>query len=87
MDEETTERKKRWIKLLIANGDDRVLDTAACLVVIQALASSSGTCSGSAQKYEEWIATLKRHHRVSGDKNLESTVECYNSEICAWARS
>ena len=87
MDEETTERKERWLKSLIANGDDRGLDAAAYLVVIQALASSGGTCSGSAQKAEEWIVALKRHHRGSGNENLAPTVECYNSVICAWARS
>ena len=36
--------------MLIANGDDRGLDAAAYLVVIRDLASSGGTCSGSAQK-------------------------------------
>ena len=29
MDEDTTERKERWLKLLIANGDDRGLYAAA----------------------------------------------------------
>ena len=43
MDEETTERKERWLKFLIANGDDRGLDAAAYLIVILALESSGGT--------------------------------------------
>ena len=58
-DEETTERKERWIKLLIENGDDKVLNAAAYLFVIQSLESYSGTCNVSAQKFEEWITALK----------------------------
>ena len=87
MDDETTERKETWLKFLIDNGDDIGFYAAAYLIVIGALASSSGTCSGSAQKPEEWISTLKIHHRVSGNENLAPTVECYNLAICAWARS
>ena len=87
MDEETTKRKERCLKSLTANGDDRGLDTAACLVVIRALASSGGTCSGSAQKSIEWIAALKRHNRGPGKTNLALNVECYNLAICAWDRS
>ena len=67
MDEETTERKERLLKLLIANGDERGLGIAAYLVVIRALESSVGTCSGSYQKPKDWIAALKRHHKVSGN--------------------
>ena len=51
--------------MLIYNGDDRGLEVVAYLVVIQALASSGDTCSGSSQKAEAWIAALKGHHRVS----------------------
>ena len=87
MDEETTEIKERWLKFLISNGDNRLLDAAAYLVVILSLESSGDTFSGSDQKYEEWVSALKRHHRGSGEKNIAPTVECYNSEICAWARS
>ena len=87
MDEETTERKERWLKSLIANGDDRGLDAVAHLVVIRSLMTSGGTCSGSAHKYEEWIAALKRHHRVPGSENLAPTVEYHHSAICDWARS
>ena len=76
-----------WLKSLIYNGDDRGLDAAAYFVVIQALESFSGTCSGFTQKAEEWIAALKRHHRGSGNKNLAPNVECYNSSICAWGKS
>ena len=79
MDEESTDRKERLIKYIIANGDDIGLDTEAYLVVIQALASSCGTCSGSVKKSKECIAVLERHHRVSGNKNIAPTVECYNS--------
>ena len=71
----------------MSNGGDRVLDAAAYLVVIQSLTSTHVTCSGSAQKAEEWIAALKRHHRGSGNKNLAPNVECYNSSICAWGKS
>ena len=66
MDEETTERKEKCLKSLIANGDDIGLNSAAYLVVIRPLASSGGTCNGYAQKDEEWIAALKRHHMGSG---------------------
>ena len=76
MDEETTERKERWLKSLIANGDDKLLDRAAYPVVIRALASSGGTRHGSSQKSEEWIDALKRHHRGSGNENLAPTAEC-----------
>ena len=38
MDEETTEIKERWLKLLMANGDDRGLEAAVYLVVILSLA-------------------------------------------------
>ena len=41
------ERKERWLKSIIANGNDRGLDASAYLVVIMALASSGATCSGS----------------------------------------
>ena len=87
MSEETTKRKERWLKSLIDNGDDKGLDAATYLLVIRGLASSGGRCSGSAQKAKEWIAALKKHHRGSGNKNLAPTLECYNSAICAWARS
>ena len=87
MDEKTTDRKERCLKLLIGNGDDRELDAVAYLVIIRALTSSGGTCSGSDQKSEEWISALKINHRGSGNKNLVPNVECYNSEICACARS
>ena len=50
MDEETTERKERWIKSIISIGGDNGLNAAAYLVVIQALVSSGGTCSVSSQK-------------------------------------
>ena len=73
--------------MLIAIGGDNRLNAAAYLVVIQAQVSSGGTCSGSSQKYKEWIDTLKRHHRISGNENLPLTVECYNLVICAWERS
>ena len=55
--------------MLITNVDDIVLDAAAYLVLIQALASFGVTCIGSAHKYEEWISVLKRHHRLSGNAN------------------
>ena len=69
MDEETTERKERSLKLLTANGDDIGLDAASCLVVIWYLASSGGAFSGSAHKSEEWIVALKRHHKGSGNSS------------------
>ena len=47
------EIKERSPKLLIANGDDRGLEAADYLVVIQVLASSCGTYRGSSQKPEE----------------------------------
>ena len=81
------DRKERCLKSLIANGDGIGLDTVSHLVLIRDLFSSGGICSGSAQKPEEWISTLKIHHRVSGNENLAPTVECYNLAICAWARS
>ena len=58
-----------WLKSLISNGDDRELYATAYLVLIRALVSSIDTCSGYAQKSEEWIVALKRHNRVSGDAN------------------
>ena len=83
MDEDTTERKGRWLKSLIDNCNDIRLDAEAYLIVIWALESSGGTCSGSAQKVEDWIVALKRLHRGSVNENLAPTVECYNLEICA----
>ena len=87
MNGETTEIKERCLKFLIANGDGKGLEAAAHLVVIQALESSNGTCSGSLQKSEYWIALLKRNNKVSWKENLVLTVEFYNLAICAWARS
>ena len=78
MDEETTEIKERSLKSLIANGDEIGLDTSAYLVVIRALASYVGTCSGSSHKSKDLISALKRHHKVSGNKDLAPTVECYS---------
>ena len=58
------DRKERCLKSLIANGDGIGLYTVSHLVLIRDLFSSGGTCSGSTQKYEEWIAALKRNHMV-----------------------
>ena len=81
------EIKERWLKLIIANGDDRGLDAADYLVATKVLYSSVGTCSGSSQKPKGLIDTLKRNNSQSGNENLALTVECYNLSICAWARS
>ena len=87
MDEENTERKERWMKSLIANGDDRGLDAADYLVVIWALVSSVGTCIGFFQKVKEWVSALKRHYRGSGENILRQMLNVTNWKICAWAIS
>ena len=64
------ERKESWLRLLKANVNDRGFEAATYLVVIRALVSSGGTCSGFSQKSKEWISALKRHHSGSGEKTL-----------------
>lgn len=86
MEGESAEAKEQWLSSLILNREDHELDSAAHFVVIDGWAQSGA--NGAAQKAEEWLVTLERHHNdflhsqnVGTAGNSVSNSRAHNSRL------